>query len=130
MTAKFERFKAALIVLCEDHGVALHHGDYDDDLCVWDREDSDKFVSLQVEYNLQDKTTEQKSDKKQFITIVKTEQAGTVIHDFYTAAFHARHLIVVEGIIVYPQSFANQINGLTEFEFISAKKEATAQQAA
>lgn len=73
---------------------------------------------------------EQKSDKKQFITIVKTEQAGTVIHDFYTAAFHARHLIVVEGIIVYPQSFANQINGLTEFEFISAKKEATAQQAA
>ncbi len=56
MTAKFNKFKEALIALCKEHDVNLSA--YCANVCVWDREEID-HKDFQVEYNLSDETKEQ-----------------------------------------------------------------------
>ncbi len=56
MTAKFDKFKEALIALCEEHDVNLSA--YCAEVVVLDREETTHSKDLQVEYNLADETTE------------------------------------------------------------------------
>lgn len=56
MTAKFDRFKAALVKLCEEHGVVIGSELYDSP-AVWDRIDHEPVIHADA---LTDKTQSQR----------------------------------------------------------------------